>query len=49
MKIHTLNEVQDELIGKVGSKERDLFEYELQLELIETAIKRVRIERKLTQ
>lgn len=34
MKIHTLNEVQDEPIGKVGSKERDLFEYELQLDLI---------------
>lgn len=49
MKIHTLNEVQDELIGKVGSKERDLFEYELQLDLIGTAIKQIRKERKLTQ
>ncbi|WP_099367546.1 helix-turn-helix domain-containing protein [Sphingobacterium sp. 1.A.4] len=49
MKTHTLNEVQDELIGKVGSIERDLFEYELQLDLIGTAIKQIRKERKLTQ
>lgn len=49
MKIHSLNEVQDELIGKVGSIERDLFEYELQLDLIGSAIKQIRKERKLTQ
>jgi len=34
MKTYTLDEVQDTLIGKIGTPERDLFEYELQLDLI---------------
>jgi transcriptional regulator with XRE-family HTH domain len=41
--------VQDELIGKVGTSERDLFEYELQMDLIGKAIKQTRQERNLTQ
>ena len=49
MKTHTLNEVQDELIGKIGTAERDLFEYELQMDLIGKAIKQTRQERNLTQ
>ena len=31
MKTFTLDQVQDELIGKIGTTERDLFEYELQM------------------
>ncbi len=49
MKTHTLEEVQDKLVGVIGTPERDLFEYELQLELIGLAIKQSRKERKLTQ
>jgi len=49
MKTYTFNEVKDELIGKVGTPERDLFEYELQLDLIGKAIKQTRKERNLTQ
>ncbi|NGM61818.1 helix-turn-helix transcriptional regulator [Sphingobacterium sp. SGG-5] len=49
MKTHTLNEVQDELIGKIGTAERDLFEYELQMDFIGKAIKQTRQERNLTQ
>ncbi len=49
MKKYTLDQVQDQLIGKLGSKERDLFEYELQMDLIGKAIKQTRQERKLTQ
>ena len=49
MKTHTLDEVQDSLIGKVGTPERDLFEYELQMDLIGKAIKQTRKERNLTQ
>lgn len=49
MKTHTLDEVQDKLIGEVGSVERDLFEYELQMDLIGKAIKQTRKERNLTQ
>jgi HTH-type transcriptional regulator/antitoxin HipB len=49
MKTYTLDEVQDELIGKIGTEERDLFEYELQMDLIGKAIKQTRKQRNLTQ
>jgi len=49
MKTYTLNEVQDELIGELGTPERDSFEYELQMDLIGKAIKQTRKERNLTQ
>ncbi len=49
MKTYTFNEVKDKLIGKIGTPERDLFEYELQMDLIGQAIKQTRQERKLTQ
>ena len=47
--MYTLDEVQDKLIGKIGTPERDLFEYELQMDLIGRAIKQTRQERNLTQ
>jgi len=49
MRTYTLEQVQDKLIGKKGTSERDLFEYELQMDLIGKAIKQTRQERKLTQ
>lgn len=49
MKIYTLDEVQDELIGKIGTPNRDKFEYELKMDLIGKAIKETRQERNLTQ
>ncbi|TLV03762.1 helix-turn-helix domain-containing protein [Dyadobacter luticola] len=49
MKTYTLDEVQDKLIGKIGTPERDIFEYELQMDLIGKAIKETRKERNLTQ
>jgi len=49
MKIYTLDEVQDQLIGKIGTPRRDAFEYELQMDLIGQAIKQTRQERHLTQ
>lgn len=49
MKTHTLEEVQDKLIGKTGTPEREVFEYELQMDLIGKAIKETRKERNLTQ
>ena len=49
MKTYALDEVQDNLIGKIGTPERDRFEYELKLELIGQAIKQTRQERNLTQ
>ncbi|MBK8390880.1 MAG: helix-turn-helix transcriptional regulator [Saprospiraceae bacterium] len=49
MKTYTLDQVQDELLGKVGTPQRDMFEYELQMDLIGKAIKLTRQERNLTQ
>ena len=39
MKTYTLDEVQDKLIGKIGTPERDAFECILQMGLIEKAKK----------
>ena len=47
MKTYTLDEVQDELIGKIGTPKRDHFEYELKMDLIGSAIKQTRKERNL--
>ncbi len=49
MKKYTLDEVTDQLVGKVGTADRDRFEYELQMDLIGKAIKQTRLERQLTQ
>ena len=49
MKSYTLDQVQDKLIGKIGTPDRDIFEYELQMDLIGKAIKQTRLERNLTQ
>jgi len=49
MKTYTIDEVQDQLIGKIGTPDRDKFEYELQIDLIGQAIKKTRQERNLTQ
>lgn len=49
MKAYTLDEVQDQLIGKIGTPRRDRFEYELQMDLMGKAIRQTRQERNLTQ
>lgn len=49
MKTYTLDQVQDNILGKIGTPQRDQFEYELQLDLIGKAIKQTRQERHLTQ
>jgi DNA-binding XRE family transcriptional regulator len=49
MKAYTLDEVKDKLIGKIGTPRRDSYEYELQMDLIGSAIKQTRQERNLTQ
>jgi HTH-type transcriptional regulator / antitoxin HipB len=49
MKAYSLDEVQDKLIGKIGTPERDVLEYELQMDLIGKAIEQIRQERHLTQ
>jgi len=49
MKSYSIDEAEDLLIGKKGSKERDEYEFELKIELIGDMIKTVRKKRNLTQ
>lgn len=49
MKTYTLDELEDEIIGKIGTPERDRYEYDLQTELVGAAIKLTRKKRKITQ
>jgi HTH-type transcriptional regulator/antitoxin HipB len=49
IKSYSLDEMKDKYIGKVGSKDRDAYEYELRMELLGSMIKKARKERNLTQ
>lgn len=46
---YTLDQVTDEIVGKIGTPNRNQFEYDLQMDLIGNAIKQTRKERNLTQ
>ncbi len=49
MRSYSLAEMKDRYIGKVGTKQRDLYEYELQMDVLGRMIRTARLERKLTQ
>ncbi len=49
IKSFSLAEMKDKYIGKKGTKDRDLYEYELNMEVLGRMIKTARQERKLTQ
>lgn len=49
MKTYTFNQAKNNLIGKVGTIERDQYEFELKLELIGIMIQQARKQRNLTQ
>ena len=49
MKTYTLAEMKDKYIGKVGTNERDEYEYELRMDVLGKMIKAARQERHLTQ
>lgn len=49
MKAYTLAEMKDKHIGKVGTKERDEYEYKLRMDVLGKMIKAARQERNLTQ
>mgnify|MGYP003502824227 CR=1 FL=1 len=49
MKAYTLAEMKDKYIGKVGTKKRDDYEYELRMDVLGRMIKTARQERNLTQ
>ncbi|MFK7971563.1 MAG: helix-turn-helix domain-containing protein [Bacteroidia bacterium] len=46
---YTFDEAKDQVIGPVGTPERDSYEFELKMTLISDAIKSARKERNLTQ
>ena len=48
-KTYTLSEMKDKYIGKIGSTERDEYEYELRMDVLGKMIKSARQERHLTQ
>ncbi len=49
MKTYSLAEMKDKYIGKVGTTERDEYEYELRMDVLGKMIKAARQERNLTQ
>ncbi|QRR02491.1 helix-turn-helix domain-containing protein [Dyadobacter sandarakinus] len=49
MKSYSLTEMKDKYIGKVGTTERDEYEYELRMDILGRMIKSARQERNLTQ
>jgi HTH-type transcriptional regulator/antitoxin HipB len=49
LKTYSLAEMKDKYIGKVGTTERDEYEYELRMDVLGKMIKKVRQERNLTQ
>ena len=49
MKMMTLDQMKDKDIGKIGTQERDQYEFDLQIELLGDMIKFVRKQRNLTQ
>jgi DNA-binding XRE family transcriptional regulator len=49
LKTYTFTELKDKYIGKVGTQERDEYEYELKMDVLGKMIKAARRERHLTQ
>ena len=49
MKLTSIDELTDEIVGKMGTAERDIFEYDLRMDILGTMIKDARIKQKLTQ
>jgi len=49
MKMMSLDQLKDKHIGKVGTTERDKYEFDLKIEILGEMIKSVRKERHLTQ
>ena len=49
LEMFTLDEIKNEFIGEKGTEKRNLYEQELQLEILGDLIKKIRLERNLTQ
>ena len=49
LEMYSFDQIKDEFIGEIGTDKRTRYEQELQLEVLGDLIKKVRIERNLTQ
>ena len=49
MKMKTLDQLKDKHLGKIGTSERDKYEFDLKIEVLGEMIRSVRKERHLTQ
>jgi len=49
MEMFSLDQIKDEFIGKVGTEERTRYEQKLQFEILGEMIRKIRLERRLTQ
>lgn len=49
LKMYTLDQIKNEFIGEQGTEKRIQYEQELQFEVLGEMIRKVRLERKLTQ
>ena len=49
LKLYTLGNIKDEMIGKRGTAKRNDYEFELNLELLGEMIRTTRLQRNLTQ
>lgn len=49
LEMYTFDQIKDEFIGERGTEKREIYEQQLQLEVLGDLIKKVRLERNLTQ
>jgi HTH-type transcriptional regulator/antitoxin HipB len=49
LEMFTFDQIKNEFIGETGSVKRTLYEQELQIEIIGDLIKKIRLERNMTQ
>lgn len=49
LEMFSFDKIKDEFIGEIGTIKRTLYEQELQMEILGDLIKKVRIERNMTQ
>lgn len=49
LKLYTFDQIKDEFIGEIGTDKRTKYEQELQLEVLGELIRKIRLERNLTQ
>ena len=49
LEMFSFDQIKDEFIGEIGTEKRNLYEQELQVEVIGEMIRKIRLERNLTQ